>query len=423
MAQLTISKLNDVNVYRDTSSSLLSSDVMEVSLKIDADKYVSSKIGVDDLKTYFVGEDVRQNQPHQMFDIFYRAALDTPFEYQILSGVAVLGSLYSAWPLFIDSSTSNDPSINAAAPNWLNKAQNPVSDTSIIAQYPDFWTKLIALRDAGKILYEAVNVNVPSPIATSLYMTEFNANGYTGRFLIDVTNGFVALPILNNAFIRTVAASGGSISKSETDEFMSHTHYVDAANVYGTVKGIWLYDETGVSPTVVADSNHVKYSGGSETRPKNIRFCPYMQVSNAYTADSSLDVAASLSGIVMPDIATPIETGAFATSALNTKVVSPYGLHEGFALIGNQSLSSNGYQKLPGGLIMQWGIDTISTSVVKSTTFPIPFPNAVFTGSVTPEAAGGNPVVAIQWSTTTTSILKILSNNFAGIVRWFAVGY
>lgn len=155
MAQLTISKLNDVSVYRDTSSSLLSSDVMEVSLKIDDTRYVSSKIGLDDLKTFIVGEQVTQNAPHQMFDIFYRSAVDTPFEYQILSGVAVLGSLYSAWPLFIDSSTSNDPSINASAPNWLNKAQNPVSDTSITAQYPEFWTKLIALRDAGKIAYES----------------------------------------------------------------------------------------------------------------------------------------------------------------------------------------------------------------------------------------------------------------------------
>jgi hypothetical protein len=39
----------------------------------------------------------------------------------------------------------------------------------------------------------------------------------------------------------------------------------------------------------------------------------------------------------------------------------------------NQSLASPGYQKFPGGLIVQWG--SIATSV-GSATFPIPFPNA-----------------------------------------------
>ena len=46
------------------------------------------------------------------------------------------------------------------------------------------------------------------------------------------------------------------------------------------------------------------------------------------------------------------------------------------------SLSSNGYQIMPGGLIMQWGaVNTTATSEVSTTaqvTFPIPFPAAAY---------------------------------------------
>lgn len=45
---------------------------------------------------------------------------------------------------------------------------------------------------------------------------------------------------------------------------------------------------------------------------------------------------------------------------------------------GNQSLSGNGYQKLPGGLIVQWG-SVLSANVATTTVnYPIAFPNNCF---------------------------------------------
>lgn len=43
----------------------------------------------------------------------------------------------------------------------------------------------------------------------------------------------------------------------------------------------------------------------------------------------------------------------------------------------NQALAANGYQKLPGGLIMQWGSVTWSASADVTWTYPIAFPSAV----------------------------------------------
>jgi hypothetical protein len=50
----------------------------------------------------------------------------------------------------------------------------------------------------------------------------------------------------------------------------------------------------------------------------------------------------------------------------------------------NQSLAANGWQKLPGGLILQWGTytpDIVATTVTEaqvSLTFPLAYPNACF---------------------------------------------
>ena len=72
------------------------------------------------------------------------------------------------------------------------------------------------------------------------------------------------------------------------------------------------------------------------------------------------------------------------------------------------SLSTNGYQIMPGGLIMQWGESGSLTSDGNQTlTFPIPFPNSCLKAFVT-----------IKNSSTTNddSFARIISYNSTQIV-------
>ena len=95
----------------------------------------------------------------------------------------------------------------------------------------------------------------------------------------------------------------------------------------------------------------------------------------------------------------------------------------------NQTLAASGYQKLPGGLIMQWGIydnGGLSGNVGASgpsITFPIAFPTALGSIQITEEN---------NTSTTTTSETKIYSRSTSQFkltgdvhpyTHWFAVGY
>jgi hypothetical protein len=88
----------------------------------------------------------------------------------------------------------------------------------------------------------------------------------------------------------------------------------------------------------------------------------------------------------------------------------------------NQSLASPGYQKFPGGLILQWG--TIAPSVL-SATFPVPFPNACLL--VVPSAqwnAFGAPNSNATYvaSTSTTGWSRATADSNVGL-NYLAVGF
>jgi hypothetical protein len=90
----------------------------------------------------------------------------------------------------------------------------------------------------------------------------------------------------------------------------------------------------------------------------------------------------------------------------------------------NQSLATAGYQKLPGGLIMQWGGITSTIDTVESFTFSIAFPTAcVFISTQRTDASGGDDIHATNYSTTGFDIDR--TNGIDGSVplKYLAIGY
>jgi hypothetical protein len=88
------------------------------------------------------------------------------------------------------------------------------------------------------------------------------------------------------------------------------------------------------------------------------------------------DLNGALSGIGS-DLDTPAAAGTFkgnnAGAAAKPKDLTPT---QAAALLGfAQSIGTNGYVKLPGGLILQWGTKPAGTADV-IITFPLPFPTA-----------------------------------------------
>jgi hypothetical protein len=95
-----------------------------------------------------------------------------------------------------------------------------------------------------------------------------------------------------------------------------------------------------------------------------------------------------------------------------------------FTGASNQSLTSDGFQKLPGGLTLQWGSFTSSGSS-QSVTFPTAFATACAYVSVTERENGDTggrgtvPLLAASLSTTGMTFSVETGRNY----HWFAVGY
>ncbi len=88
---------------------------------------------------------------------------------------------------------------------------------------------------------------------------------------------------------------------------------------------------------------------------------------------------------------------------------------------GSNSLSSNGYQKFPGGLIMEWGSaqNNAGNNALQAVTLPLAFP----TGCL--QAVGGSQSTGTYGGALCHSASRIYvwTNNNTGVVGWTAYGY
>ena len=123
------------------------------------------------------------------------------------------------------------------------------------------------------------------------------------------------------------------------------------------------------------------------------------------------------------EIATTAEARALTN---DTTALTPKKLADAF-VGGNQSLTANGYQKMPGGLIVQWGTNVTVSAGAVTVTFPITFPNGCRSVSATPRNdTTGNE--SITYFSKTASSCIFTTTVDAGVQTginfdWFAIGY
>lgn len=101
----------------------------------------------------------------------------------------------------------------------------------------------------------------------------------------------------------------------------------------------------------------------------------------------------------------------------------------GMANLGSFSSSligGSGYQKLPSGMILQWGSGATNSSGAFTTSLPITFPNGWFAGYSSSQQAGSFVTTVANLVTTTISVIGYSSSNgvpAVGLyVTWLALG-
>lgn len=148
----------------------------------------------------------------------------------------------------------------------------------------------------------------------------------------------------------------------------------------------------------------------------------------AGNATNGLQVSSDNTGILQLKTGTGAGTTAItvdasqnATFAANQTVAGNLTLSGAGNIVLNTlntySTAANGYQKLPSGVIIQWGSQSTATGGT-AVTWPIAFPTACLTVVGTSTSSAG--IVQITPISTTGATMY---SNVANIVRWIAIGY
>jgi hypothetical protein len=139
----------------------------------------------------------------------------------------------------------------------------------------------------------------------------------------------------------------------------------------------------------------------------------------------------SITGITaleVPNLATAVtqSVGNSSTRVATTAFVNaeiPNGAATLFSG-SNQSALTNGYQKLPGGIIFQWGSVNASSNSPATITFPIAFPNNVFQVIISNLFNGNNSTAQAHYvkskSTTGAEVFNAQGDNV--VVQYLAIG-
>lgn len=158
-------------------------------------------------------------------------------------------------------------------------------------------------------------------------------------------------------------------------------------------------------------------------------------LASALTAANKIPYATAPDTLGELDLSTNTSLGTSDTTLSSQKAVKTYvdtqvatSVADSEFTGANQFIAANGYQKIPGGLILQWGTaadpgDSTDTSV----TFPLAFPTALLSVSV---QMNTTEVIASQGGTRvkTSSVTGITYDINVGVAAkgastWFAVGY
>ncbi|VVQ34543.1 phage tail protein [Pseudomonas fluorescens] len=139
------------------------------------------------------------------------------------------------------------------------------------------------------------------------------------------------------------------------------------------------FDELGNQSFYVTQSTATQFSVQTGVvRPRNLAVMWCIKAWNAPINQGNIDIAA-LAALATQATEIKLGTAKIATQAQfdagtdDTTIVTPKKLRQGFMA----NLSPNGYQKLPSGLIEQWGTVSVQDNTEQTVLLPTAFPNAI----------------------------------------------
>lgn len=197
--------------------------------------------------------------------------------------------------------------------------------------------------------------------------------------------------------------------------------------------GLGIGADTTLSAGQVGGWGQFQSAGKTLTLPSLASLVPGSTYTVQGAATGGTLKAATGENIIAPDMSS---ANTFIVLPGETVTVVSNGAAYGWFVVSNgfgnrsfgSSMATNGYQKLPSGLIIQWGTALANTSGVANVTLPIAFPSNLFSATIGVIAAGIGTYTAGWTSSDRSSMTLFCSNSASGAglsgyqLRWMAIG-
>ncbi|AVY92869.1 hypothetical protein DAI18_01545 [Microvirgula aerodenitrificans] len=250
---------------------------------------------------------------------------------------------------FVSKAMSKNTGLPLLFPLWCpNRAAIPAgyapADGQALSRslYPDAWAGIAA-----------GNVPVATDaawLATPTERGKFTTGDGATTFRLPDYNGKSA-GSLGAVFMRGDGTlSAGADGVIQPDELRSHVHTIPYGNLQFPISSS---SGTTLAYAGVGQMTGTSSVGGAETHPLNVTGCWVIRLFGA---------------VVNPGAADAAQLATEVSKLWSDKV--PFAAFLG----ANQSLTVNGYQRLPGGMIIQLGKLTTTAGGVATWTYPISYP-------------------------------------------------
>lgn len=225
---------------------------------------------------------------------------------------------------------------------------------------------------------------------------------------------------------------GRQIRSAQDQSLQAHNHYLptgssSTSKPYPTLPdNLWVSQNVNFTPTSTTEvttypNRNYENRGGEvgnvgtfseETRPRNIAV---LYCIKAYSSIDNISSGLNLPGLIS-------EYSALSADAARISY-----------FVQNRSITTNGYQKLPGGFLLQWGVASVTSAInfdqtELAFTFPMSFPSSCL--SVTASMfhptwnVGTLNVHVKEYSNTSCKLISGYNSlSLSAQAMWFALGY